>query len=219
MTIKASLIITGIILIGLYVFKILTDSKFLYDDLKDCEKTRRIVVVYALAIPLSFVFGVVASYRNCIIKYLNSDVFDFLLIAGAIAISVFLLVKQVGETGYAESLDDMSGSIFFVSSVIPAIPYLILYLMGWGVLFFKYRVIDEGDNNNVLSLLIKITVNGLEIVLWSLVTNLIIEEVFTFVFWEKLIYYAALLLFSETVLPIVNTYINRRLYCKFKKSD
>ena len=219
MTIKASLIITGIILIVLYVFKILTDSKFLYDDLKDCERTRRMIVVYALAIPLSFVFAVVASYRNCIIKYLHSDVFDFLLIAGAIVITVFLLVKQVDENGYAESLDDMSGSIFFVSSVIPPIPCLVLYLMGWGVLFFKYWVIDGGDNNDILGLLIKITVNGFEVVLWTLVTSLIIEEIFIFNFWEKLIYFAALLLISETVLPIANTHINQRLYCRFKKTD
>lgn len=219
MTIQTSLIITGITLIVLYGFKILTDSKSLYDDLSDNEKARRMFVAYALAIPLSFGFSVVASYRNCIIKYLNSEIFDFLLITGAFAMTVFLLLKQVGENGYAESLDDMSGSIFFVSSIIPAIPCLIWYLIGWGVLLFKYRVIDKGDNNDVLSLLIKITVNGLEIILWSLVTSLIIEEVFTFNFWEKLVYYAALLLFSETVLPIVNTCINKQLYCKFKKSD
>lgn len=215
---RKPLIVIAILLI-LYLFKFLSDSKFLYDNLSEQEKDKRKFVVYAFAIPLSFAFCVVESYRNCIIKYLEPVAFDFILVVGAFAITVFLLVTQVGEDRYAESLDDVSGSIFFVSSVIPVKPCLVLYLIGWGALYFKYRVIDEGDNNEVLRLLIKITVNGGEIVLWYLVTCIIIEELFIFNFWEKLICYAALLFISESFLPIVNTCINQRLYSKFKKTD
>lgn len=219
MKIQISLLISTLMLVILYVFKVLSNKKMFYDDLTIDQVKENVPVVYAFAIPISLMFCIFTSYRDFIIKYVNADVFDILLVIGGYVITIFLLTKQVGANGYAENISDMSGSVFFISVIISSVTYLVLCFLSGLLLFVKYQFIDEGNNNEALELLIKITVTIVEIILWTLVTDLIIEKIFIFNVSGKIVYLATLLLISEMIIPSINTFISQKIYGKFKKQD
>lgn len=208
MNIIYALCTTLIILSVLYLFKISSE-----------EREYSTQITYFYAIPLSYVFGLIISFQDVIIKYINLSIFNILIGVAAFCISIFLLLKQTENTGYAEAIDDMSGSLFFIFSILPSKIYLMIYVLVFVVILVKYQFIDESDNDDILNVLISIAVSGLSIVLWTIIIELLIDKIFVFNIAEKIIYVALLLLISEIVVPIINSFISQKVYNKMSKHN
>jgi len=148
--------ISILFLVLLYFVKILTDYKGFIND-PDCfnlyEKLQASKATYFVAIPLSYIYCLVGAYDNLIEKLFCADLIYFVLIVIGVVIPVILISMQNKENnGTANSFSDMSGAIFFISTVTEAIIFLALYAIVFVVILLFYVIKCKKEDNYILHL-------------------------------------------------------------------
>ena len=214
--------ISILFLVLLYFVKILTDYKGFIND-PDCfnlyEKLQASKATYFVAIPLSYIYCLVGAYDNLIEKLFCADLIYFVLIVIGVVIPVILISMQNKENnGTANSFSDMSGAIFFISTVTEAIIFLALYAIVFVVILLFYVIKCKKEDNFILHKVIAIGVATALLVL-PIFSDKIVSLLFSFGFADYMFYYSILMFLSETLIPPISEKITALLYYRLKTNE
>ncbi len=185
-----------ILIIGLIII-IVRECRRQGIDENDTANIKILIGTFLPAIAMAFVYMIVSSYEN----------FDncFYVIVASLFGCIYLIETQNKDTdGVATSLDGLSGAIFFASAIINPCFFMLLYI--GKIIYFYIKSREDYDKteiyNQILSSIIKIC---------SIVIIVLIESIVDFFtdysFEQKLIYYAILLVGTETLLPLIENYL------------
>lgn len=206
----------------LYFVKILINYKGLNND-PDCfnlyEKLQASKATYLVAIPLSYIYCLVGAYGKWIENLFCADLIYFFLISLGVVIPVILISIQNKENnGIANSISDMSGAIFFISTVTEASICLVIYAIVFATILLFYVVKCEKEDNCILHKVIAIGVATALLVL-SIFSDNIVSMLFSFGFADNMLYYSILMLLSEILIPPISEKITTILYNRYKTNE
>lgn len=214
--------ISILFLVLLYFVKILTDYKGFNND-PNCfnlyEKLQASKTTYFVAIPLSYIYCLVGAYDKWIENLFCADLIYFFLISLGVVIPVILISIQNKENnGIANSFSDMSGAVFFISTVTEASIFLVIYAIVFIIILLFYVIKCEKEDNCILHKVIAIGVATALLVL-PIFSDKIVSVLFSFGFTDHMLYYSILMFLSETLIPPISEKITTLLYNKFKTNE
>ena len=197
-SIKAHFCWAVFILVFGFIVILIRECKKQGIDKNDTTNQRKLIKTFLAAIAMTFTYMVISSY----------DSFDNIVYAVIMCASffgcIYLIETQNRDTeGVATSIDGLSGAIFFASAIITPCLFVLWYI--GKIIYFYIKDREDYDktemHNQILSSIIKIC-----IVVFVVLIESVVNFFTDFSFEQKLIYYAILLVGTETLLPIIETY-------------
>lgn len=206
----------------LYFVKIIIDfNKFNNDP--DChnphEKVQDSMSMHAIAILLSYIFCLVGAYEEWIQKQSCADfLIGIITISGLVLPPYLISLQNKRNNGVANSFSDMSGAVFFISTVTKPTTYFLLYASAFILFLLLFIVKCEGEDNDILQKVIGIGVDAI-----LLIPTIFCDKLVSFLldlrFMDNMLYYAILMFLSEVFIPPISSYLISILYDNFKRME
>lgn len=184
-----------------------------YEKFQDSKAT------YFLAIPISYVFCLVGAHKEWIAKLYCADLINsIIIIAGFLTVPFLISQQNKRKGGVANSISDMSGAIFFIATVTTPGIYLSLYILAFIFMLLIYILKCEREDNSILHIVVTIGVDAI-LILPSIMSDKIISWLFTLGFTDKMLYFAIVMLLSETILPLISKQLISLFFNKLKTTE
>lgn len=212
-------VISIVFLAILYLVKISIDYFNFKNDL-DCfdfyEKFQDSKATYLFAIPIIYVFCLVGVYEEWIAKLYCADFINsIIIIAGFLTVPFLISQQNKRKGGVANSISDMSGAIFFISTVTTPGIYLSLYILAFIFMLLIYILKCEREDNGTLHIVVTIWVDAV-LILPSMISDKVVSWLSNFGFTDKMLYYSFVMLLSETIIPLVSSQLIALFFGKLK---